>query len=97
MKEHYVAQLRTDDDITEFFLVKSIAVKLGSNKKQYLDILLGDKSGEVYGKKWDLADTELEGLGRIRPGDIIKVKAAVTEWNNAKQLRIAKIRYAGAQ
>jgi 3'-5' exoribonuclease len=97
MKEHYIAQLRTDDEITEFFLVKSIAVKLGSNKKQYLDILLGDKSGETYGKKWDIADTELEGLGKIQPGDIIKVKALVTEWNSAKQLKISKIRRAGPQ
>ncbi|MDR0357544.1 MAG: HD domain-containing protein, partial [Clostridiales Family XIII bacterium] len=97
MKEHYIAQLRTDDEVTEYFLVKAVAVKIGSNKKQYLDILLGDKSGEVYGKKWDIADSELESLDRIRPGSVIKVKATVTEWNNAKQLRISKIRHTGPQ
>lgn len=97
MKEYFVAQLRPDDEIADFFLVKSIAVKLGSNKKQYLDVLLGDKSGEVYGKKWDIADMELESLGAIKPGDIIKIKALVTEWNNANQLRIQRIRQAGPQ
>jgi 3'-5' exoribonuclease len=70
---------------------------MGSNKKQYLDILLSDKSGEVYGKKWDIADSELESLDKIRAGDIIKVKAVVSEWNNTKQLRISKIRHAAPQ
>ena len=97
MKEHYIAQLRTDDEITDFFLVKEISVKTGSNKKQYLDILLADKSGEVFAKKWDLGEGELEGLSRIAPGDIIKVKALVTEWNNAKQMKISKIRGVGPE
>jgi 3'-5' exoribonuclease len=97
MKECYVAQLRTDEEITEYFLVREIAVKIGSNKKQYLDVLLADKSGEVYAKKWDIADEEHEGLSRIKPGDIIKVKAVVTEWNNAKQLKISRIRNVGPE
>ena len=97
MKECYIAQLRTDDEITDFFLVKDITVKVGSNRKQYLDILLADKSGEVFAKKWDLGEGEAEGLSRIRPGDIIKVKALVTEWNNAKQMKIIKIRGVGPE
>ncbi|MDR0851581.1 MAG: HD domain-containing protein [Clostridiales Family XIII bacterium] len=97
MKEYYVSQLRTDDEITEFFLVKDKAIKIGSNGKQYLDMQLGDKSGELFAKKWDIADSELEGIDRIRTGDIIKVKALVTEWNNAKQLRIIRIRHIGPQ
>jgi len=96
MKEHYIAQLRVDEEITDFFLVKDISLRVGSNRKQYLDILLGDKSGEIYAKKWDIVDAETEGLGRIKPGDIIKVKAVVTEWNNARQLKVGKIRGLGA-
>ena len=32
MKEHYVSLLTTDEEIQDFFMVKNIAVKLGSNK-----------------------------------------------------------------
>ncbi|MDR1953359.1 MAG: HD domain-containing protein [Clostridiales Family XIII bacterium] len=97
MKEQYIAQLQANEEITDFFLVKTVAIKMGSNRKQYLDILLGDKSGEAYGKKWDISDNEFEGLGKINPGDIIKVKAVVTEWNGAKQLKIFKIRHTGPE
>lgn len=97
MKETYINQLRADAEIQDFFLVKSIAVKIGSNKKQYLDLLLADCSGEVTAKKWDVADTELPSLCEIKDGDIVKVKAQVTEWNGMKQLRILRIRKAVGQ
>jgi 3'-5' exoribonuclease len=95
MKQHYINQLKTGEEITDFFLVKEIAVKTGSNKKQYLDLKLGDATGELFAKKWDISDEELEGLSKYRVGEIIKVKASVTEWNNARQLKISKIRHTG--
>lgn len=97
MKETYVNNLRTDEELQDFFMVKSIAVKIGSNKKQYLDLLLADRMGEVTAKKWDVADTELPTLNEIKDGDLVKVKANVTEWNGMKQLRILRIRKAVAQ
>ena len=69
MKQHYVSLLTTDDEIQDFFMVKSIAVKLGSNKKQYLDLLLADNTGEITAKKWDIADTELPSLNEIESGE----------------------------
>lgn len=94
MKEYYVAKLKTDEEITDFFMVKNIAIKIGSNKKQFLDLLLADNSGEITAKKWDVADTELPSLENIKIGDIVKVKASVTEWNSMKQLKIIKLRKA---
>lgn len=94
MKEIYVNNLKTDAEFQDFFMVKSIAVKIGSNKKQYLDLLLSDRMGEVTAKKWDVADTELPSLNEIGEGDLIKVKAVVTEWNGMKQLRVLRIRKA---
>lgn len=92
MKEKYIGLLNTDEEIQDFFMVKAIAVKLGSNKKQYLDLLLGDNTGEITAKKWDVADTELPSLNEIQVGQVVKVKAQVTEWNGMKQLRIMRIR-----
>lgn len=94
MKEFYIGQLRTEDEIQDFFLVKAIAVKMGSNKKQYLDLMVADKTGEMTGKKWDVADPELPTLNEIKEGDIIKLKGNVVEWNGMKQLRVQKLRKA---
>ena len=92
MKEVYIANIRTAQEVTDFFMVKSIAVKIGANKKQYLDLMLGDKTGEISGKKWDVSDEELPSLSKIKEGDIIKIRAAVTEWNGLKQFRVMRIR-----
>jgi len=92
MEHKYIAQLRTNEELVDFYMVKSIAVKVGSNRKQYLDVLLADKTGEISGKKWDLVDEELEKLSTIEVGNIAKIAASVTEWNGMKQFRITKIR-----
>jgi len=92
MKEFYIGQLRTDDEIQDFFMVKAIAIKTGSNKKQYLDLVLSDKTGELTAKKWDIADPELPALNEISEGDIIKLKGTVTEWSGMRQIRVLKLR-----
>lgn len=94
MKEVYIAHLKTDQEFIDFFMVKSIELKIGSNKKQYLDILLGDKTGDINAKKWDVSDEEAENIRSISPGDVVKVKASVNEWNGTKQLRVTRIRKA---
>jgi len=96
MKNYFVSQFNTGEEITDFFMIKNIAIKTGSNKKQYLDVLLGDASGEVSSKKWDIADEEISGLGRLEAGNIVKVHGKVTEWNGLKQLTILRIRKYGA-
>ena len=97
MKEHYINALAAGSDITDFFMVKSIGIKMGSNKKNYLDLMLGDSSGEMNGKKWDDSDEEADSLMGIAEGDIVKIKAQVTEWNGIRQLRIGRIRKAEAK
>jgi 3'-5' exoribonuclease len=97
MKDDYVIDLNSGDEITSYFLVKDKSLRTDSRGKQYLDLLLGDKTGEISAKKWDVPDSELEAIGRITRGTIIKVRAAVTEWNGGKQLKILKIRHTGAE
>jgi len=92
MRENCIAKLKADAEIQDFFMVKAIAVKIGANKKQYLDVQLGDATGEISAKKWDVADEELPGLAEIQPQDIVKIRGNVTEWNGLKQIRIGRIR-----
>ncbi len=92
MKHFYAKDLKTQSEITDFFMVKSAGIKTGANKKQYFDVLLGDKTGEVNSKKWDIADHEMEMLSKMKEGDLIKVRAQVTDWQGQTQLRISRIR-----
>ena len=92
MKEIFVKDLKKDMEVVDFFMVKASAIKTGANGKQYLDITLGDNSGEVSAKKWDVSEEEHARLQEIKVRDIIKVKALVTEWAGQAQLRIQRIR-----
>ena len=93
MKDVYISDIKTHQELISYFLVKTSAVKVGSNKKAYLDLLLADCTGEISAKKWDIADEELPGLEKIKEGSIIKVKA----WNGMKQLRVSRIRQTSAE
>lgn len=75
-------------------MAKTLAIKVGANGKQYLDILLADKSGEISGKKWDVSDAEYPVLKAIGEKSIVKIKAVVTEWAGQLQLRVQRIRAA---
>ena len=92
MKELFVKDLRKDMEITEFFMAKTVAIKVGSNGKQYLDITLGDKTGGISGKKWDVSDAEYPMLKAIPEKSIVKVKGVVTEWQGQLQMRVQRIR-----
>ncbi|HZK62227.1 MAG TPA: HD domain-containing protein [Anaerovoracaceae bacterium] len=97
MKELFISMLKTDDEIQEYFIVKSVAIKVGANNKHYLDLLLGDSSGEVPSKKWDISDGELSAIKEIKDGDIVKIKAIVTSWNGQKQMKVGRIRVINEQ
>lgn len=97
MKEIFIKDLRKDQEVTEFFMAKTVAVKVGSNGKQYLDIMLGDKTGEISAKKWDVSDSEYPALKAIKEKSIVKIKGIVTEWAGQLQLRVQRIRVASIE
>lgn len=92
MKNRYLKDLRTNEEFDDFFIIKQIAIKTGSNRKHYLDLTLGDKSGEISAKKWDISDEEVQSLDRYKVGEVIKIRAKVNEWNQLKQLVVTRIR-----
>ncbi len=94
MKERYVVDLKVEDRITEFYMVKATGVKQDTNGRSYLDILLMDRTGEITAKKWDLPDDEAVLLSELKEGDLVKVKGSITDWKNQKQVRIERIRKA---
>jgi len=69
-----------------FLLVKAAEQRVSSNGSKYLDITLGDVSGEINGKMWDGA------VAAPKAGTVIKARALLQEYNNRPQLRVDKLR-----
>ncbi len=90
MKQTFVKDLKKEMEVIDFFMVKSVAVKTGSTGKPYLDVILGDNTGEINGKKWDVGASD----HLLKEKDIVKIIAIVTEFNSQLQLKIQRIRKA---
>ena len=76
-----------------FLLVKASNKKTSSKGDDYLDMTLADKSGEINAKLWSYIPNV---HGEYQPGDIVKVRGTVSQYNGAEQIRIEKIRHAAA-
>ena len=90
MKEIFVKDLKKEMEVIDFFMVKSVNVKTGSTGKPYLDVTLGDNTGAINGKKWDVGSSD----HLLKEKDIVKIIAVVTEFNSQLQLKIQRIRKA---
>ena len=72
MKNVYVDSLVTGADFDDFFMMKSAAVRTGSNQKQYIDMVLADKTGDVSAKKWDASESDITEIGDFDIDEFIK-------------------------
>ena len=72
-----------------FWLIKTVDRKTNVKGAPYLDMMLCDKDGEISAKLWDYSEIV---HGTFDAGELIKVRATVTQFNGADQLRIEKIR-----
>ncbi|MBP7222325.1 MAG: HD domain-containing protein [Sedimentibacter sp.] len=84
-----IAELRPGEKADGFYLIKNFEVKKTTSGKQYIDIDLVDKTGEINAKVWDYTK---ENEKTIAENTIVKVRGEVLEWNGARQLKINKIR-----
>lgn len=69
-----------------YVLVKASEQRTSSNGSKFLDMTLGDVSGEFNAKMWD---------GTVAPpaaGTVIKIRAMMQEYNGRPQLRVDKLR-----
>lgn len=69
-----------------FLMTRSATRRTGSNGNKYLDMTLCDTSGEMNAKLWD-------GLTPApAPGDVLRIRGVVTEYNGRLQLRVDRMR-----
>jgi len=98
-KELFVADLARQENrvITSFFLVHSKEIRTTKEGKPYLALRLGDQTGVVEARVWDLPGPEAgetEALGAFEADDFVKVQARVELYRDRPQLKIEKLRRA---
>ena len=76
--------------IEGYFLIKNVTCKTANaNGKKYLDFALGDNSGEISAKLWEV-NSENETL--FKENTVVKLQAMVVAWQSTLQLKIEKVR-----
>ena len=93
----FVEDIQMDTNITTFFMLKSVDIRVGKNGKAFAALKLGDKTGEIDAKIWNLNEGDADALSRFVPGDLVKVKASVTEWKGTPQINIERFRKSNDQ
>ncbi len=83
-----VCQLMKDTHFEGFLLVRGAEKKTDRNGRDYVDMNLADRTGEINSKIWNW--TEAEGLPR--GGSVIWVRGAVQEYNGRIQMKVEKWR-----
>ena len=74
-----------------FVLIKKCEEKKTKNGASYLDLIIGDKDGEMPAKLWDFYGREI-----FEEEMVVKIRGTVEQYNGKDQFRIAQIRPAGA-
>ena len=86
-----VAALRKDDRFTGFLLVRMAEQRQSNKGDKYLDMTLGDATGDLNAKVWDSKAVPPQ------VGTVIKVRATVQEYNGRLQMRVEQLRAAAPQ
>ena len=72
-----------------FAVIKQCDKKTAKNGNAYLDIVLSDKSGEIFAKLWDYNEVS---HGKYETDMFVKVRGIISQYNGNDQLRIERIR-----
>lgn len=74
-----------------FVIIKKCEEKKTKNGAAYLDMIIGDKDGEISAKLWDY-----NGKDIFEEEMIVKVRGTVEQYNGKDQFRIAQVRPAAS-
>lgn len=58
----YIETLKDGERISEVYLCKSKSIALTKTGKEYANVMLADKTGQIDSKIWDLIQAELRNL-----------------------------------
>ena len=84
----FVQDMVKDTRFEGFLLVRMADQRQANNGQKYLDMTLGDRTGEVNAKVWD------ENAQPPQTGTVIKVRASLQEYKGRLQMRVERMRSA---
>ncbi|MGD0631675.1 MAG: HD domain-containing protein [Terracidiphilus sp.] len=97
MKDIYIADLANFDEgklFDGFFLVLAKQQRTTKTNKPYLNLILGDKTGQLEGRVWEPGDPRIaKGFDR---GDIVKARGSASRFEDRMQMKIDQLRLAQA-
>jgi 3'-5' exoribonuclease len=95
MKDIYIADLVNFDEgktFDSFFLVLVKQQRTTKQNKPYLNLVLGDKTGQIEGRVWELTDPRI--AKDFDKGDMVKVRGSVSRYEDRVQVKVDQLRKA---
>jgi 3'-5' exoribonuclease len=95
MKDIYIADLANFDEgklFDGFFLVLSKQQRTTKNNKPYLNLILGDKTGQLEGRVWEPGDPRI--AKDFDRGDIVKARGSASRFDDRLQMKVDQLRLA---
>jgi 3'-5' exoribonuclease len=95
MKDIYIADLVNFDEgklFDGFFLVLLKQQRTTKTNKPYLNLILGDKTGQLEGRVWEPSDPRI--AKEFERGDIVKARGSASRFDDRLQMKIDQLRMA---
>jgi 3'-5' exoribonuclease len=95
MKDIYIGDLANFDEgklFDGFFLVLNKQHRTGKTNKPYLNLILGDKTGQLEGRVWEPGDPRISK--DFERGDIVKARGSASRFDDRLQMKIDQLRVA---
>jgi 3'-5' exoribonuclease len=97
MKDIYVSDLMGFDEgklFDGFFLVLAKQQRTTKQNKAYLNLTLGDKTGPMEARVWELSDPRI--AKDFDRGDMVKVRGSISRYDDRAQMKVDQLRKAQA-
>ena len=97
MKEIYISDLMGFDEgrtFDSFFLILAKQQRTTKSNKPYLNLILGDKTGQIEGRVWDPGDPRI--AKDFARGDLVKVRGSFSRYDDRAQVKVDQLRKAQA-
>jgi 3'-5' exoribonuclease len=95
MKDIYIADLAAFDEgklFNGFFLVLVKQQRTTKTNKPYLNLILGDKTGQLEARVWEPGDPRI--AKDFDRGDVVKARGCVSRFDDRLQMKIDQLRLA---
>jgi 3'-5' exoribonuclease len=97
MKDIYVSDLMGFDEgklFDGYFLVLAKQQRTTKQNKAYLNLTLGDKTGPIEARVWELGDPRI--AKDFDRGDMVKVRGSISRYDDRAQMKVDQLRKAQA-